>query len=220
MKRVFPDRKIVDLPPDHPIFHCFYKFDELPADAGPRVVPAGPHVGEGRLRRAPARDRGRQRPRDGPHQLERRHGRRLGVVERGGVSGLREVHRDGVPDGDQRNHLLADTLMTHRHHAAGTDRRGRRARRRRPRAHPRRDPQGHRRPGRGDRSGADGALHRRALPDHRRARARQDAADQDARADPGPVVQADPVHARPDAGRHHRHRGARRGGRPPQRCAS
>ena len=31
------------------------------------------------------------------------------------------------------------------------------------------------------------------------------------RADPRSVVQADPVHARPDAGRHHRHRGARRG---------
>ena len=33
MKRVFPDRKIVDLPPEHPIFHCFYQIDELSADA-------------------------------------------------------------------------------------------------------------------------------------------------------------------------------------------
>ena len=64
----------------------------LSADAGARLVPPGTHVGEGRLRRAPARDRGRQRPRDGAHQLERRHGRRLGVVERGGVSRLREIH--------------------------------------------------------------------------------------------------------------------------------
>jgi len=27
LKRVFPDRKIVDLPPDHPIFSCFYKME-------------------------------------------------------------------------------------------------------------------------------------------------------------------------------------------------
>ena len=86
MKRVFPDRKIVDLPKDHPIFSCFYKMRRLSADARPRLVSPGPHVGEGRLRRDAARDRGRQRPRDGAHQLEHRHGRRLGVVERDGVS--------------------------------------------------------------------------------------------------------------------------------------
>jgi hypothetical protein len=27
LKRVFPDRKIIDLPPDHPIFSCFYKME-------------------------------------------------------------------------------------------------------------------------------------------------------------------------------------------------
>jgi hypothetical protein len=35
MKRVFPERKIVDLPPDHPIFHCFYQFgDGFPQTPG------------------------------------------------------------------------------------------------------------------------------------------------------------------------------------------
>ena len=111
LRRVFPDRKIIDLPPAHPIFHCFYQFDSFPADAGARVVPAGTHLREGRLRRAPARHRGRQRARDGADQLERRHGGRVGMVERVRVPGLREIHCAGVPDGDQRTHLLADALM-------------------------------------------------------------------------------------------------------------
>jgi Domain of unknown function (DUF4159) len=34
LKRVFPDRPIVDLPPEHPIFHCFYQFDEYPQTPG------------------------------------------------------------------------------------------------------------------------------------------------------------------------------------------
>jgi hypothetical protein len=34
MKRVFPDRKIVDLPKDHPIFTAFYKFDGFPQTPG------------------------------------------------------------------------------------------------------------------------------------------------------------------------------------------
>ncbi|NIR70441.1 DUF4159 domain-containing protein [candidate division KSB1 bacterium] len=29
MKKVFPDRSIKDIPLDHPIFHCFYDFDEF-----------------------------------------------------------------------------------------------------------------------------------------------------------------------------------------------
>ena len=44
--------------------------------------------------------------------------------------------------------------------------------------------QGDRRAGRGGRRGADGAVLRRPLPDHRRARAGQDAAGEDAGADP------------------------------------
>lgn len=34
MKRVFPERAIVDLPADHPIFSCFYKLDGYPQVAG------------------------------------------------------------------------------------------------------------------------------------------------------------------------------------------
>ncbi len=34
MKRVFPDRKIVDLPPTHPIYHCFYQIDAYPQTPG------------------------------------------------------------------------------------------------------------------------------------------------------------------------------------------
>jgi len=34
MKRVFPDRPIVDLPRDHPIFSCFYTIDEYPQTPG------------------------------------------------------------------------------------------------------------------------------------------------------------------------------------------
>ena len=52
MKRIFPDRTIVDLPPSHPIFHCFYKIDEYPQTPGLGSFLAGPDVGEGRLRRA------------------------------------------------------------------------------------------------------------------------------------------------------------------------
>jgi hypothetical protein len=34
MRRVFPDRQIVDLPPTHPIFHCFYQINEYPQTPG------------------------------------------------------------------------------------------------------------------------------------------------------------------------------------------
>jgi hypothetical protein len=34
MKRVFPERKIVDLPNSHPIYHCFYQIDEFPQTPG------------------------------------------------------------------------------------------------------------------------------------------------------------------------------------------
>lgn len=34
MKRVFPDRKIVELPNDHPIFSCFYQLDGFPQTPG------------------------------------------------------------------------------------------------------------------------------------------------------------------------------------------
>jgi hypothetical protein len=34
MKRVFPERKIVDLPPNHPIYSCFYQIDAYPQTPG------------------------------------------------------------------------------------------------------------------------------------------------------------------------------------------
>jgi hypothetical protein len=34
MKRLFPDREIVEIPKDHPVFSCFYKFDSYPQVAG------------------------------------------------------------------------------------------------------------------------------------------------------------------------------------------
>jgi hypothetical protein len=34
LKRVFPDRQIVDLPPDHPIYNCFYQIAEYPQTPG------------------------------------------------------------------------------------------------------------------------------------------------------------------------------------------
>ena len=34
LKRVFPERRIVDLPPEHAIFHCFYDFDHFPQTPG------------------------------------------------------------------------------------------------------------------------------------------------------------------------------------------
>src|SRR4029077_4037123 len=34
MKRVFPDRKIVEVPKDHPVFNAFYKIDGYPQVAG------------------------------------------------------------------------------------------------------------------------------------------------------------------------------------------
>jgi hypothetical protein len=34
LRRVFPDRRIVDLPMSHPIFRCFYQIDEYPQTPG------------------------------------------------------------------------------------------------------------------------------------------------------------------------------------------
>lgn len=63
MRRVFPNRTIVDIPPDHPVFHAFYDIKEIiqvpnvhQADGGPTWEYDGrvPHVrgifdDEGRL---------------------------------------------------------------------------------------------------------------------------------------------------------------------------
>ena len=34
MKKIFPDREIVEVPKDHPVFSCFYKLDQYPQVAG------------------------------------------------------------------------------------------------------------------------------------------------------------------------------------------
>jgi hypothetical protein len=34
LHRVFPDRRIVDVKPDHPVFHCFYRLDAYPQVPG------------------------------------------------------------------------------------------------------------------------------------------------------------------------------------------
>ena len=175
LKRVFPDRKIVDLPPRASDLSLL-----LPVRRLSRRRPGSARSCRG----APGR-----RAATPPHlrAIEDDAGRAMvlinwnvdmgdgvGVVERVRLSGLRQVHRAGVPDGDQRDHLLADTLMPSMTDAlqspTSTDVADASPTRRRTRILDR-DPQGHRRPGRGDRSGADGAVHRRPLPDHRRARA-------------------------------------------------
>ena len=75
MKRVFPDRKIIDLPKEHPIFSCFYKMvDGFPQTPGLGSFLQGRTWEKGGYDRDAARHRGRQRPRDGALQLERRHG--------------------------------------------------------------------------------------------------------------------------------------------------
>jgi hypothetical protein len=56
MKKVFPDREIVDVPTSHPIFTCFYRIEKYPQIPGLGSFFSGAHVGEGRLRAAPARD--------------------------------------------------------------------------------------------------------------------------------------------------------------------
>ena len=51
MRRVFPDREIVEVPKDHPVFTCFYKIDGYPAGGRHRIVHRRADLGEGRLRR-------------------------------------------------------------------------------------------------------------------------------------------------------------------------
>ena len=80
MRRVFPDRQIVDLELPHPIYTSFYNITAYP-QTRTRVVFRGSHMGEGRLRPALARHSGRSRPSDGACELEHRHGRRRRVVE-------------------------------------------------------------------------------------------------------------------------------------------
>jgi hypothetical protein len=55
MRRVFPDRPIIDLTDDHPIFHTVYDLPEMTKVAIPHVSEA---MGWGRMRRGPPRWQG------------------------------------------------------------------------------------------------------------------------------------------------------------------
>ena len=74
LKRVFPDREIVEIAPPHPIYTCFYRIEKYPQIPGLGSFLERPHLGEGRLHAAPARHPRRQGPADGADQLEHRHG--------------------------------------------------------------------------------------------------------------------------------------------------
>ncbi len=120
LKRVFPDREIVEIAPPHPIYTLLLSHRQVSADSRSRLVPERPHLGEGRLHGAPARHPRRQGPADGADQLEHRHGRRRRVVQRAGISGLLEVDRAVLPDADQRSDLFPDSLSTRSHmHTTG-----------------------------------------------------------------------------------------------------
>ena len=56
MKRVFPDREIVDYPEGSSGLQLLLQARRLPAGRRPRLVPRRPQLGEGRLRRPPAHD--------------------------------------------------------------------------------------------------------------------------------------------------------------------
>ena len=142
LKRVFPDRKIVDLPQGPSDFQLLLQdVDGFPQTPGlgsflqGRTWEKGGYVATLRA-------------------IEDDNGRAMVLinwnVDMGDgwewsnateYPGYVKYTAHGVPDGDQRNHLLADTLM-HGHHPDDGHCRRRRARRRRARPHPRRDPQG------------------------------------------------------------------------------
>ena len=110
MARVFPDRQIVELPADHPVFSCFYRIDEYPQIAG-----LGSYFNNVTWEKGGFEaqlhgildDDGRVM---GARQLQHRHGGRLGVVQRGAVSRLHPVHRAVVPHVHQRDRLRLDPL--------------------------------------------------------------------------------------------------------------
>ncbi len=112
MKRVFPDRKIIDLPPDHPIFHCFYDFSSYPQTPGLGSFLQGRTWEKGgytaRLR-----------------AIEDDAGRAMVLINWNTDMGdgwewsnaseypwIREVHGAGVSNADQRDHLFIDALIS------------------------------------------------------------------------------------------------------------
>ena len=88
IKRVFPNKPIVDLTPDHPIFSCFYRLDEYPQIPGLGSFFNGVTWEKGGLvprLRAVLDDNGAS---DDVNQLEYGHGRWMGMVQRSGISRL------------------------------------------------------------------------------------------------------------------------------------
>ena len=170
------------MPQDHPIFSCFYKLDGFPQIAGPRLVPRRAAPGR---RAASPRTCARSRTTTAGRWCSSTGTPTWATAGSGRTPqdypGYIKYTAHGLPDGDQRNHLRADTLITWTPDMDSTvatvsaekvaDGRA---------AHPRRAAQGHRRPGRGHRAAADRAVRRRPLPARRRAGPGQDAAGQHA----------------------------------------
>ena len=80
------------LPQDHPVFSCFYKLDGYPQVAGLGSFLAGRTWEKGGFVAHLRTILDDNEPADDVHQLEHRHGRRLGMVERRGLSRLHQVH--------------------------------------------------------------------------------------------------------------------------------
>ena len=110
LRRVFPDREIVKLPLDHPVFSAFYRLTEYPQIPGLGSFFNGVTWEKGGRRGGAARGSRRRRPGHGPPQLQHRHGRRLGMVERRGLPRLHPVHRPRLPHDDQRGRLCPHPL--------------------------------------------------------------------------------------------------------------
>ena len=110
MKRVFPDRKIVEVPKDHPVFNAFYKIDGYPQVAGIGSFLAGRTWEKGGFvshLRTILDDAGRPMVFINWNTDMGDGWEWSNVVE---YPGLPEVHDDGVPDGHQRDRVFADTL--------------------------------------------------------------------------------------------------------------
>ena len=55
LKQIFPDRPVVDIEDDNPIFHILYDLHAACAGSGPPVCLLGPNLRKGRCRAALAR---------------------------------------------------------------------------------------------------------------------------------------------------------------------
>ena len=114
INRVFPDREPVELPLEHPIFHCVYDLKKKPQI--PSIITPGrdgTRAAPGSVTTPRRRTTGhlrRQRTDDGDHLPQHRPGRRLGARRRGSLvlSGvLREI---GLSAGNQYRDLCHDAL--------------------------------------------------------------------------------------------------------------